>query len=318
MLLEAKNLKKFYSNQAKNRASSVPPAVNGVSFTIDRGKTLGLVGESGSGKTTTGKLILRLIEPSEGKVFFKGQSILDLSKKAMIGKRKEMQIIFQDPYGSLNPRMTIGSILSEPFEIHQKMKKSERVKASIELLNKVGLSANVLNNYPHEFSGGQRQRICIARAIALKPDFIVCDEPVSALDVSIRGRIIDLLEELQEDFNISYLFIAHDLAAVKRISDNVAVMFRGKIVETAETNSFYNNPLHPYSQDLIAAAPVPDPNAKPNRARKIIDNANDQSSNGAGCDYAGRCSMAIKECKLKTPELREVETGHFVSCDLVG
>lgn len=316
MLLEVKNLKKFYpetSNPPHSKTNGYKSAVDGISFTLDKGKTLSLVGESGCGKTTTGKLVLRLIEPTSGKILFKGSSLMELTKGEMRAKRKEMQIIFQDPYGSLNPRMTVSDIIGETFEIHEKKSKHERREAAAELLNKVGLSSSYLDHYAHEFSGGQRQRICIARAIALKPEFIVCDEPISSLDVSIKTQIINLLENLQEDYGISYLFIAHDLAIVKRLSDHVAVMFKGKIVEKAKTDELYNNPLHPYTISLLFAVPIPDPELKRKRNYATFNEITNQTETD-GCKYYNRCNKADHICKLKTPDPVEVETDHFVSC----
>lgn len=315
MLLNVKNLKKYYKIKAsKSAKQQFIRAVDNVSFTIERSKTLGLVGESGSGKTTTGKLILRLIEPTSGKILFNDEEIMQMTKKEMQIKRNDMQIIFQDPYSSLNPKMTVGSIIGEAFEIHRNMNKIERREASLELLNKVGLSSNHLNHYPHEFSGGQRQRICIARAIALKPQFIVCDEAVSSLDVSIRSQIIELLEQLQQDYNIAYLFIAHDLSAVQRLSDHVAIMFKGKIVETAKTNEFYMNHLHPYTTSLFSAIPIPDPCVKRNRKFTVYEDINLEAEPEKGCDYQNRCEHVFERCKEIIPQLTEIGAEHFVSC----
>ncbi|MGR3319924.1 MAG: ABC transporter ATP-binding protein [Candidatus Anammoxibacter sp.] len=319
MLLEVKNLKKIYPNKrnAILKQKGHTQAVNGVSFSLDKGKTLGLVGESGSGKTTTGKLVLRLVEPTGGEVYFNGISIMGLSKKEMVVKRKDMQIIFQDPYGSLNPKMTIANIIGEPFEIHKNMSKKERRNASAELLNRVGLSDRYLDHYPHEFSGGQKQRICIARAIALKPQFIVCDEAVSSLDVSTRAQIIELLKELQTCFGVSYLFITHDLNTAKHISDHIAVMFKGKIVEKAKAVNLFNNPLHPYSRDLIDAIPVPDPFTRKKRNCTLFDNITGNQKEQNGCSYSNRCTEAIHICNNEVPELTEIEDDHFVSCHKV-
>ncbi|MGR3178598.1 MAG: ABC transporter ATP-binding protein [Candidatus Anammoxibacter sp.] len=316
MLLEVKNLKKIYPNKRNTflKQTGYTHAVNGVSFSLDKGKTLGLVGESGSGKTTTGKLVLRLIEATEGEVYFNGIPIMGLSKKEMIAKRKDMQIIFQDPYGSMNPKMTIANIIGEPFEIHKNMSKKERRNASAELLNRVGLSDRYLDHYPHEFSGGQKQRICIARAIALKPQFIVCDEAVSSLDVSTRAQIIELLIELQTSFGISYLFITHDLNTAKHICDHIAVMFNGKIVEKAKAKNLFDNPSHPYSKSLLAAIPVPDPFIKRERNCTTFDNIADNPEDKKGCSFYNRCTEAINICNKEAPELIEVANDHFVSC----
>lgn len=343
MLLEVKNLKKYYLIRSNifSRDKGFVRAVDGVSFSIDKGETLSLIGESGCGKTTIGKLILRLIEPTEGEILFKGQSILKLNNREMRRRRKDMQIIFQDPYGSLDPMMTAGDIIGEAIEIHNRANKNDRNDMVRELLIKVGLPDNRIDCYPHEFSGGQRQRICIARAIALKPEFIVCDEPVSSLDVLIMRQIIDLLEMLQEEYGISYLFIAHDLAIVERISDIVAVMFKGKIVETARLDELYQNPLHPYTRLLFAAIPSIDHD----RGRKCMPLYNDLAyhadmpslagrlqgsrygdssiSEGQkacpeqsrmGCSFLERCPEAISICRYETPELFEAQTGHLVAC----
>lgn len=319
MLLEVKGLKKVYPDRENvfSKPNGYIRAVDNVSFSLDKGKTLGLVGESGSGKTTTGKLILRLIEPTEGEVYFNGTPIMGLSKKEMFARRKDMQIIFQDPYGSLNPRMTIGSLIGEAFEIHKNLNKRELRNASSELLNMVGLSDRYLDHYPHEFSGGQRQRICVARAIALKPQLIVCDEAVSSLDVSIRAQIIDLLEELQERYEISYLFITHDLYTARHISNHVAVMFKGRIVEMAKAEDLFNNPLHPYSISLLAANPVPDPFLMRKRTCKIFDDLTDKSETRKGCCFYSRCAETTEICENKSPELAEIGNDHFVGCHKV-
>lgn len=316
MLLNVKDLKKYYPSYSKS-TSKQPKfnrAVDGISFTLDKGKTLGLVGESGCGKTTTGKLILRLTKPTDGKILFKDRDILLLNKKEMRAKRKEMQIIFQDPYGSLNPQMTIASIVSEPFEIHENLTRKERRDAARELLNRVRLPSSYLDHYPHEFSGGQRQRICIARAIALKPQFIVCDEAVSALDVTTKSQIIDLLDELQELYGIAYLFITHDLSVVRRISDHVAIMFKGKIVEKGKTADLYNNTLHPYTVSLFSAIPIPDPTVKTEHNFTPYEENNSEFDVKTGCSYQNRCKKSIERCKDEIPELKEIEPEHFASC----
>ncbi|MGR3220642.1 MAG: ABC transporter ATP-binding protein [Candidatus Anammoxibacter sp.] len=316
MLLEVKNLKKIYPNKINTilRQTESTYAVNGVSFSLDKGKTLGLVGESGSGKTTTGKLVLRLIEATEGEVYFNGISIMSLSEKEMMAKRKDMQIIFQDPYGSMNPKMNIAGIIGEGFEIHENMSRKERRSASAELLNKVGMSGRYLDHYPHEFSGGQKQRICIARAIALKPQFIVCDEAVSSLDVSTRAQIIELLKELQTCFGISYLFITHDLNTAKHMCDHIAVMFNGMIVEKTKALELFSNPLHPYSRSLLAAIPVPDPFIKRDRNCTTFDNITDDPNGKNGCSFYNRCPEAVNICRNEAPQLIEVANDHFVSC----
>ncbi|MEK7790532.1 MAG: dipeptide ABC transporter ATP-binding protein [Deltaproteobacteria bacterium] len=292
-------------------------AVNGVHLDIYKGETLGLVGESGCGKSTLGRLILRLIEPTKGEVRFSGVNIYSLSSKELRKQRRQMQIIFQDPYASLNPRMTIGGIVGEPLAIHHLVKtKKEKMERVVDLLKEVGLRPDMVNRYPHEFSGGQRQRIGIARAVALKPEFIVCDEPVSALDVSIQAQIINLLSDLQKKFRLTYLFIAHDLKVVEYISDRVAVMYLGEIVELAKSEDIYRDPKHPYTQALLSAIPVPNPKAKSSR---IILKGDVPSSISPppGCPFHTRCHYQIVgECKTVHPELRELAPGHWVSCHL--
>jgi len=292
-------------------------AVNGVTLDIYKGETLGLVGESGCGKSTLGRCIIRLLEPTRGKVTVNGQNILELNTRELRKARRQMQIIFQDPYASLNPRMTIGSIVGEPLVIHRLVKtKSEKIEGVVSLLEEVGLRPDMMNRYPHEFSGGQRQRIGIARAIALKPKFIVCDEPVSALDVSIQAQVVNLLCDLQKKFNLTYLFIAHDLKIVEYISDRVAVMYLGEIVELADSVDMYKNPLHPYTQALLSAIPVPDPKTK--RKRIILKgDVPSPITPPPGCTFHTRCHYNIVErCKIEPPKLRELAPGHFVSCHL--
>lgn len=292
-------------------------AVDGVSFFIQKGETLGLVGESGSGKTTIGRCLLQLHRPSSGEVYFDQRNLCRIKGSKLRHMRRSMQIIFQDPYSSLNPRMTAGNIIGEPLKVHKLSKnKEDYVQQVGGLLELVGLNKHMADRFPHEFSGGQRQRIGIARALAVKPDFIVCDEPVSALDVSIQAQILNLLEDLQDRFNLTYLFIAHDLSVVRHISDRVAVMYLGKIVEIATSEEIYNNPLHPYTQALLSAVPIPDPITE--RARKRQELYGEIPSPLApppGCVFNPRCPIAIPErCQKTIPELKEVTTGHWVAC----
>ena len=293
-------------------------AVNGVTLELKKGETLGLVGESGCGKSTLGRIILRLLDATSGEVELDGQNILEFSRSHMMRIRRRMQIIFQDPYASLNPRMTVKSILGEPLSVHKLVKnKKEKQDRLVELLEIVGLRESALNRYPHEFSGGQRQRIGIARALAVKPEFIVADEPVSALDVSIQAQIINLLKDLQRQFNLTYLFIAHDLNVVEYISDRVAVMYLGYIVELATSEKIYRKPLHPYTQALLSAIPQPDPKYKKDRILLKGDIPSPVNL-PSGCVFHTRCHFAIKDiCKQKMPDLVEKESGHWVACHLV-
>jgi oligopeptide transport system ATP-binding protein len=317
-LLKVQNLKMYFpitQGIILQRQVGWVRAVDDISFTVKRGETLGLVGESGCGKSTTGRAILQLYKPTAGTVDFLGKSLTQLNGGDLRKMRREMQMIFQDPYASLNPRMTVGSIIGEPLEIHglaRGREKSERVQ---ELLRIVGLNPYFANRYPHEFSGGQRQRIGIARALAVQPSFIVCDEPISALDVSIQAQVINLLEDLQAQFNLTYLFIAHDLSVVRHISDRVAVMYVGKIVELAERDMMYERPLHPYTKALLSAVPIPDPIIERKRQRIILTGDVPSPVNPpTGCRFHPRCPFAQDLCREKEPELLEVEPNHFAAC----
>ena len=319
VLLEVNNLKMHFpvtSGLIFQRAVAHIKAVDGVSFTVNEGETLGLVGESGCGKTTTGRCILQLYEPTEGEVVFEGQELTQLNTRSMRAMRRQMQVIFQDPFSSLNPRMTAGNIIGEPLIVHglveNKVEYKERVA---ELLNNVGLNPYMADRFPHEFSGGQRQRIGVARALSVDPKFIVCDEPVSALDVSIQAQIINLLEDLQDQFNLTYLFIAHDLSVVRHISDRVAVMYLGKMVEIADRNDIYVSPLHPYTQALLSAVPIPDPVIDAQRERVLLSGEVPSPLNPpSGCVFHPRCPIATDECSQVEPELRQVEPGHWAAC----
>jgi len=292
-------------------------AVDGVSFSVKRGETLGLVGESGCGKSTTGRAILQLYKPTAGNVVFNGSDLTLLDSSQMRRMRRHLQMIFQDPYASLNPRMTVGNIVSEPMQIHKLVAKSERTQRVQELLQTVGLNPYFANRYPHEFSGGQRQRIGIARALAANPDFIVCDEPVSALDVSIQAQIVNLLEDLQDQFGLTYLFIAHDLSVVRHISNRVAVMYLGKIVELADRNDLYDNPLHPYTKALLSAVPIPDPVIEKQRERIILTGDVPSPINPpSGCRFHTRCPYVMDVCKRIDPLFSDQGSGHHVACHL--
>ena len=293
-------------------------AVDGITFSIRRGETLGLVGESGCGKSTTGRCILQLYRPTGGQILFGGRDLTRVKGGELRSFRRKMQMIFQDPYASLNPRMSVGSIIGEPLAIHGLARGRARKERVAELMRIVGLNPFYANRYPHEFSGGQRQRIGVARALAVEPEFIVCDEPISALDVSIQAQIINLLMDLQQRFNLTYLFIAHDLSVVRHISDRVVVMYLGKLMELSDRHELYDNPLHPYTKALLSAVPIPDPAVETKRERIILTgDVPSPLRPPPGCVFHTRCPIAIEECRLRVPEWREVSSGHWVACHRV-
>ncbi len=303
----------FFGKRFSNKAVH---AVNDVSFDIYPGETFGLVGESGCGKSTTGRCIMRLTNPTSGSVFFEGKDVSKMNKKELKEMRRNMQFIFQDPYASLNPRMTIGEIISEPMIIHKVITDPAQREARVrELLDMVGLNPEHINRYPHEFSGGQRQRVGIARAFALKPKLIICDEPVSALDVSIQAQVLNLLNDLQKETGTAYLFIAHDLSVVQHISDNIGVMYLGHMMEYSDWKSLYDEPCHPYTQSLLSAVPVPDPDIQASRKRIILAGDPPSPINApSGCCFHTRCPIACEKCSKEQPEFKELEPGHFCAC----
>ena len=321
-LIQVRGLKKYFpvtEGVVLQKTVADVKAVDGVSFDIMPGETLGLVGESGCGKTTTGRCILMLEQITEGQILFDGVDIATLDQKGRIALRQDIQVIFQDPYSSLNPRMKIGQIIAEPMRVHgiepDPKRRADRVN---ELLSVCGLNPKFADRYPHEMSGGQRQRVGIARALSLNPRFIVCDEPVSALDVSIQAQVINLMEDLREEFNLTYLFVAHDLSVVRHLCHRVAVMYLGKIVEIAECDELFDNPLHPYTKALLAAVPVPDPVVENSREHTVMTGEVPSPMNPpSGCVFHPRCPIAVEGCSAEIPELRELRPGHFVACSEV-
>jgi oligopeptide transport system ATP-binding protein len=318
ILLNVENLKMWFpitQGIVLQRHIGDIKAVDGVNFFIRRGETLGLVGESGCGKSTTGRAILQLYRPTAGDVYFEGENLCQLKGEKLRRMRRKMQMIFQDPYASLNPRMTVGNIIGEPLEVHNILKGKALKERVQELLQVVGLNPYFINRYPHEFSGGQRQRIGVARSLAVNPSFIICDEPISALDVSIQAQIINLLEELQAQFGLTYLFIAHDLSVVRHISDRVAVMYLGKIVELTDRYTLYNDPKHPYTQALLSAVPIPDPFVEEERRRIILEGDVPSPANPPqGCNFSTRCPVVMDICKESEPEFKDIGGEHWVAC----
>lgn len=313
-LLEVQNVKKYFPIPSKlfSRKKEVVKAVDGVSFTVNKGETLSIVGESGCGKSTTGRMIMKLLDITEGKVIFEGQDITNMTDDQIRPLRKKFQMVFQDPYASLNPRLTIKEILEEPLIVHD-FNKENRSQRVTELLEVVGLNKYHADRYPHEFSGGQRQRIGIARALAVNPKLIIADEPVSALDVSIQSQVLNLMKDLQEEFGLTYVFIAHDLSVVEHISDRVGVMYLGRLVELATRDELFGKPLHPYTKALLSAVPIPDPTIK--RERIILKgDIPSPASPPSGCTFHTRCPFAQETCKIQVPEFRELEPGHYVAC----
>ncbi|TVY05675.1 ABC transporter ATP-binding protein [Paenibacillus cremeus] len=316
-LLEIKGLKKYFPIKSGGfgRTTRFVKAVDDVSFEVKEGETLGIVGESGCGKSTTGRSIIQLIEPSEGTVLFQGKDMTKLKGGELRAMRRDLQIIFQDPYASLNPRMTVGAILEEPLIIHGLGSAAERKQRVLEILNIVGLTPHHYNRYPHEFSGGQRQRIGIARALITRPKLIVADEPVSALDVSIQSQILNLMKELQEQFKLTYIFISHDLSVVRHISDRVGVMYLGRLVELADKHELYSNPQHPYTQALLSAVPHPDPRKTPERII-LTGDVPSPANPPSGCAFHTRCSACMDICKTERPQMKKTKDGHAVACHL--
>jgi len=320
VLLEVKNLKKYFpiTHGLFGNKKKYVKAVDDITFTINRGETLGLVGESGCGKSTTGRTLIRLYDVTDGDVIYDGTNISHLNENEMRPFRKKIQMIFQDPYASLNTRMTVGDIIGEPLDIHNIASGEERQRIIWDLLERVGLNKDHANRYPHEFSGGQRQRIGIARALAVDPDFIICDEPISALDVSIQAQVVNMLQDLQDELGLTYLFIAHDLSMVKYISDRIGVMYLGKLVEVADADKLYETPEHPYSQALLSAIPIPDPDVMKTSERIILEGDVPSPLNPpSGCRFRTRCRYAFDRCASEEPQLRDIGDGHMVSCHLM-
>ncbi|MCI6813405.1 MAG: ABC transporter ATP-binding protein [Lachnospiraceae bacterium] len=318
-LVQIEHLRQYFPAGGYGKHKKYIQAVDDVSFFINKGETLGLVGESGCGKTTTGRSLLRLYEPTGGRFVYDGQVVFDVEKKIwadMLPYRKKMQIVFQDPYASLDPRMTVGDIVGEAIDVHKLAKnKEERYEIIIEMLRRVGLNSEHANRYPHEFSGGQRQRVGIARALAVSPEFIVCDEPISALDVSIQAQVINMFEELQEELGLTYLFIAHDLSVVKHISNRIGVMYLGRMVELADSYELTANPMHPYTQSLISAIPIADPRVAKESKRIILEGDVPSPLNPpSGCRFRTRCPYADEQCAAQVPEWKEAKPGHFAAC----
>jgi oligopeptide/dipeptide ABC transporter ATP-binding protein len=316
-LLQVKNLKKYFPIKKGIFQQTVGhiKAVDDISFTVDEGETIGIVGESGCGKSTTGKTILRLIEPTDGEIIYKKENIANLSEAKLKEYRKDMQIVFQDPFSSLNPRYRIGTILERPMEIHNLYTKKERKQKVLEILQKCGIDPSAVDKFPHEFSGGQRQRIGIARALTLNPSLLILDEPVSALDVSIQSQIINLLEDLQNELNLTYLFISHDLSVVRHISDRVLVMYLGQMFEMAETIAMFKEPLHPYTKALLSAIPVHNSTEKSERI-VLAGDLPSPANPPTGCVFHTRCPVATEICKQKKPDWKEAKEGHYVACHL--
>ncbi|MCM3291853.1 ABC transporter ATP-binding protein [Paenibacillus sp. MER 180] len=318
ILLDVRGLKKYFpaSKSLLGRPQKVLKAVDDVSFQIHKGETFGLVGESGCGKSTTGRSIVRLYDVTDGEVLFDGQNIATMNEKQLKPFRKRMQTIFQDPYSSLNPGMNVTQLISEPMAIHGVVNRKDQRNMVLSLLEKVGLKPEHAERYPHEFSGGQRQRISIARALSVRPEFILCDEPISALDVSVQAQVVNMLEDLQEEYGLTYLFIAHDLSMVRHISDRIGVMYLGKLVEVAPSDELYNHPAHPYTQALLSAIPVPDPKQAGSAISMLQGDLPSPLADMQGCKFASRCPFATERCRQEEPKWREISSGHYAACHL--